>query len=753
MEGRKIRLFVAGCVLLLMGSIWFLLLDYMCHGRSEIYISPDSGIYQEGIAVEISMPSGKETLYYTIDGKEPSEDGSNVIEYTEPFFLYADPEKSTYHIRFFSRLWNGTFLEREERNYLILEEGRYPETDYVVCVQGDEDELFGYEEGIFVRGRRWDEYMAENPDANPQHVHIPANYYEDKEVGVHASIFDRDGNEVIAQECGIKIYGSAARVKNQKSFKLIARSSYDQVNEFAYPFFDQLISDNTGENVQAYQRLSLHNSGQDNGYSFVRNTLCNELALQSGFPDVLVSRSASVYINGYYQGVYWLQNSYDDRYFSEKYGSYQGEMVICENTMNQMVVSDIQEPMEREAAEQYNGFCSWLRGTDINDDQVWKRVVETIDVDNLIHYAAIEYYINNYDWPGNVKAYRYITGEGEEYREGTVFDGRYRYLLYDLDYGMGLIFFGWIGSDENTEILRDLCNPDYNLLFASLMQRKECRDAFINHVVNLGNVSFSPESVSRELEQLNESRWNELEYMMNQTDILKGSVWESDDNSIENVKEELQVIQRFAENRRAKVLTEMMYTWDCGRLFQAEAEKSEAGEVCINGQPIVTDSWYFGGIPMELTVKTGVGVEVRGYNVNGIYLEGSEVEILADDYLGDNEKLTIIPEYEFVEKEQLSVRSFSCRGTQDRVVLENTGSTGIHLEDYFVSDDFDTPFRERLPEAVLEPGECFTVYGIKYKGEMEEGSFQVFFSWAKEEPVILSHVEKGVVDCRNRPLK
>lgn len=481
--------------------------------------------------------------------------------------------------------------------------------------------------------------------------------------------------------------------------------------------------------------------------------MCNELALQSGFPDVLVSRSASVYINGYYQGVYWLQNSYDDRYFSEKYGSYQGEMVICENTMNQMVVSDIQEPMEREAAEQYNGFCSWLRGTDINDDQVWKRVVETIDVDNLIHYAAIEYYINNYDWPGNVKAYRYITGEGEEYREGTVFDGRYRYLLYDLDYGMGLIFFGWIGSDENTEILRDLCNPDYNLLFASLMQRKECRDAFINHVVNLGNVSFSPESVSRELEQLNESRWNELEYMMNQTDILKGSVWESDDNSIENVKEELQVIQRFAENRRAKVLTEMMYTWDCGRLFQAEAEKSEAGEVCINGQPIVTDSWYFGGIPMELTVKTGVGVEVRGYNVNGIYLEGSEVEILADDYLGDNEKLTIIPEYEFVEKEQLSVRSFSCRGTQDRVVLENTGSTGIHLEDYFVSDDFDTPFRERLPEAVLEPGECFTVYGIKYKGEMEEGSFQVFFSWAKEEPVILSHVEKGVVDCRNRPLK
>ena len=251
---------------------------------------------------------------------------------------------------------------------------------------------------------------------------------------------------------------------------------------------------------------------------------------------------------------------------------------------------------------------------------------------------------------------------------------------------------------------------------------------------------------------LNASRWNELEYMMSQTDILKDSVWETNDNSIENVVEELQVIQRFAENRRARVLTEIMYTWDCGKLFQAEAEISEAGEVYINGQPILADSWYFSGIPMELTVKIGNGIEVRGYNVNGKYIEGSVVELQADEYLGENEKLTIIPEYKFVEKEQLSVCSFSVRRTQDRVVLENTGSISIHLDDYFLSDDYQTPFRERLPEGVLKPGERIIVYGGKYEDEMEEGSFQVFFSWTKEEPVILSHLKEGIVDCRNCPL-
>ncbi len=751
MEKRKIRLFVAGCVLFLIGSAWLLFYNFKIENSGKIYVFPDSGFYREGMTVTVRMPSGKGTVYYTVDGKKPSEDWGNVREYTEPLALYAEPEGSAYSFLFFTCLEDGTLLEQQERNYLILGEGRYLETDYVVCVQGDEDSLFGYEDGIFVRGRRWDEYMAENPGVNPQHVLVPANYYEETELEVHAAVFDRDGGEIISQECGIKIYGRAARVKNQKSFRLIARHSYDEVNEFTYPFFSQLISDSTGENIQEFQRLSLHNSGQDNGYGFIRNTLCCELAGQSGFPDVLVSRSAAVYINGCYQGVYWLQNAYDDRYFREKYGFYEGEMAVCGNSMNQMEISEGQDPLERQSAEEYNSFCIWLRDADINDDKVWEKVTKTIDVDNLLHYAAIEYYVNNYDWAGNVKVYRYMAADGEEYREGTVFDGRYRYLLYDLDYGMGLIFFGWIGRDVTAEVLQELCDPDqYTMIFARLMERKECRDAFINQVINLGNNSFSKENVDWTLETLNASRWAELEYMMGQTDILKDSIWESDDNSIEDVVEEMQVIRRFAEDRRANVLSEMMRTWDCGALFQAEAEGG-AVEACINGQPVSENSWYFAGIPITLSVKANSGIEVKGYEVNGKYIEGSEAEILAEEYLGENEKLIVVPDYEIVDKEQLSICYFSINGTQDSVVLENTGSTNIHLEDYFLSDDYEEILKGRLPNIILEPGERITVYGSKYEGRMERGSCQVDFSWAKEEPVILSHLTEGIVECRNCP--
>lgn len=751
MEKRKISLFLAGCVLFILGSTWLLFFDYGLNSQNCLKIFPDSGFYSGDVTVEVKIPSGGGPIYYTVDGRPPLENGSNVKEYTDPIVLHANAEGSAYSLLFFQKSDNGSVLEWEERNYLVLGEDRFPEADYVICVQGDEEALFGYEEGIFVRGRRWDEYVAENPDINPRYVLIPANYYEDKEIPVHATIYTGKGDTIVSQECGIKIYGRAARAQNQKSFRLIARYDYDQKNEFSYPFFERLISDKTGDVIQNYQRLSFHNAGQDNGYAFIRNALCNELAGQAGFPDVLTSRSAAVYINGRYQGIYWLENTYDDRYFNEKYGIYQGEMVVCGENMTQMTVSEEQDYLENVCAEEYNFFCTWLREADVNDSLVWKRITETIDVDNLLRYVAIEYYINNYDWPNtNVKVYRYVPEEGEEYQEGTVFDGRYRYLLYDLDYGMGLIFEGWIGRDAYTEVLKDLCDPSqYAMVFAKVMERKECRDAFISEVINLGNISFSKDNVDRTLEELNNSRWNELKYMMEETDILKDSLWSSDDNSIENVNEELQSIRRFAEDRRARVLTEMMYTWECGALFQVETEDSGEAEVYINGQPVLEDNWYFAGIPIRISAKAMGGIEVKGYEVNGKYVEGDVVELSANEYLKEDEKLKIVPQYEYVEMESLSIRSFSIRGTQDRIILENTGSVSIHLEDYFLSDSSEKLFRGRLPNVILQPGETITVYGRKYEGEMKEGSFQMDFSWDKEEPVILSHLVEGMVEYKS----
>lgn len=751
MGKNKLRLFGIGCVLFIISSAWLLFIFDKRENANTVAIYPDSGFYLGDMTVEITGLLEKESVYYTVDGREPAGNHNNVMEYTGPITLSAAPPGKAYSLSFFHLSGDGSYLKLAERNYIVLEEGRMLDTDYVICVQGDEGELFGYEEGIFVRGRRWDEYMAENPDVDIQKISVPANYYEDREVSVHAAVFTRTGEELISQNCGLKIYGSGTRYKNQKSFRLIARHLYDSVNEFSYPFFDSLLSDNTGCQIQNYQRLSLHNTGDDNGYGFIRNTLCSELAGQAGFPDVLASQSATVYINDRYMGVYWLQNAFDDRYFSEKYGAYQGEMAVCGESMNQLTVDDEQDPWERECAETYNDFCSWLKEADVNDPAVWQRVAETIDVDNLIQYVAIEYYVNNQDWPrNNVKVYRYQPAIEEEYCEGTVFDGRYRYLLFDMDYGMGLFQDGWFGKNSSDEILWYLCDPELDAtIFAKLIERKECRDAFINEVVNLRNGSFLEKNVLRELDRLNCSRWNELTYMIEQTDILKNTISEAEKGNLEHVQAELQTIRYFAGDRGSKVLTEMMRTWNCGTLFQVETESQGDIQICINGQTATEESWYFAGIPITLSVNEDSRIRVKGYILNGTYVAGEKLELLAEQYLAGDEKLHIVPRYEPIETEQLSIQSFSVRGSQDYVILENTGTIEIHLEDYFLSDDADKVLKGRLPNVILKPEESIIVYGGKYDDQIENENFQVDFSWSKEEPVILAHLTKGIIECRN----
>lgn len=754
MKRRRIGLFVAGCALFMLCSAWLVFFYIWLGVKGQMIISHESGIYDRGTEISVTIFQ-KGTVYYTTDGRNPEDDWENVKEYTEPIVLEAATEGSAYSFKFFCQFDDDSFSEIQERNYLVLGEGRQITTDYVVMVRGNDYELFSDEEGVFVRGNQYYEYLEENPDVDILGTIIPANYYSDRELEVHSVIFTDQGQEIITQDSGLKIYGNFTREKNQKSFRLIARHDYDQTNEFSYAFFDQLVSDNTGSVISAFQRLSLHNAGNDNGYAFIRNTLCNELARQAGFQDVLVSRSATVFVNDRYMGVYWLQNHYDDRYFKEKYGSYQGEMVVSEGTLSRVEVSEEQEELEQESAKAYNEFCDWVVESDVNNPGVWRKVAATIDVENLLQYVAIEYYVNNTDWPeNNVKIYRYAPAEGEEYLEGTVFDGRWRYLLFDLDYGMGLKFLGWFGRSAETEILYGLGNDSTSAsrIFAKLMERQDCREQFVTEVLKLRNGSFALDNVNHVLEELNSSRWDELEYMMGSTNVLKDSLWEEDDNSIENVITEIQEIQDYASLRMEKVLEEIMSVWDCGNLFKITPEHPEGMEIYVNGQSVDSENArYFTKIPVTLSLNTDIGgIQVAGWYVNGEYIEGETVDILPQKYLMESQVLAIMPDWEKTESEEMIIAAFSTRGDQDWVLLENTGSVAVYLCDYFLSDDIDEPLKGRLPDRILQPGESILVYGEKHEDGIDSMNYQVNFSWNSEEPVVLAHFIDGILEIRYR---
>ena len=735
-----------------------LLLYKLNENNDNLYISHESGIYSDTIKLEVK-PLTEGTVYYTADGSTPQAGGKSTLVYEKPILIEIGEDTTAVSYQFYCVYRNGEESSVFRRDFILDRQGtnRFT-TQYVVSVTGDEEQLLGYEEGIFVRGRQFDEYMEANPEVNILSDVVPANYLSNEELGVHAAIFLADGTQVVDQNCGLKIYGNVTRAKNQKSFRLTARMDYDVVNEFVYPFLPKLVSDEGQTPIDAFQRLSFHNAGNDNGYAFVRTELVGELARRAGFPDVLAAESAVVYVNGRYQGVYWLNNTFDDRYFNEKYGDYSGEFSVCEGALSEMWTESAETEAEIQCAEEYNAFCEWAENADLTIEENWNRVESTIDVENFAKYMAIEYYVGNIDWPhNNVKTYRYLCAPGEKYTDGTVFDGRYRYLLYDTDYGMGLQFMGWFGNNAQDRILQDLCSTnEHTGLFKGLLQREEFRNQFIGEVMSLMNSSFAGSSVEAVLNELNNSRYEELRYMMEETDLLKGSLWESDDNGIANVENEMAIIRSFADYRPATVVSELQEQWDCGGLALVEVADTR---VCINTAAISANTesgtfvgTYFDNIPLTVSCTTTPGLIVDGYQVGSAYLEGDKITILPADYILEGENLQIQPAIRTEAVESLEINRFHIRGAQDYVVLHNNGQTPVLLSDYSLVDTYDDLSKGQLPHQYLQPGEEFIVYGREYGGEPAYNSYQVTYGWATDEPVLLAHSTKGIVDAKNTRL-
>ena len=118
--------------------------------------------------------------------------------------------------------------------------------------------------------------------------------------------------------------------------KIFARKAYDQVNnKIRYEFFpDKTAASGDGTTIGAFKRLVLRNTGNDNGFAFIRDELFQTLAGQAGFRDYHAVRPATLFINGDYRGHLWLHEVYCDEYFEQHYGDYTGTFEILEGGEN-----------------------------------------------------------------------------------------------------------------------------------------------------------------------------------------------------------------------------------------------------------------------------------------------------------------------------------------------------------------------------------------------------------------------------------
>lgn len=719
----------------------------------KVEMVPEGGFYSEDIRVSILAP-GDAVIRYTLDCGEPDEADGQI--YGSPIQLTAGDEEQVYVIRAKAFYKDGTVSDICTQTYFCGASIKDRYDMPVVSIAGEPEGLFGYEDGILVPGRRYDDYIQENPGAHPGGG-VDANYTMrgmKAERQVSIEIYDADGRRLTAQDGGVRVAGELSRLNNHKSLRLYARREYadeeSRDNKFRYDFFEDLYSEEDGSMGQAYKRLLLQNSGQDYGYGFVRTELVSKLAQQAGFPDTQHVCAVCVYINGDYYGSYWLSSSFDDQYFENRYGEQDGEFVVLEGGDRKKTPADASDRQEIRRADEFNARYNAFAEMDLTKDENYQALTEFLDVENYLRYFAIENYVGNDDWPdANVKTYRYEAGAGG-YGEG-VLDGRYRMLLFDADYGFGLLFYyDTVGCLVN-EMTLDKIMYEKSPLFASLMEREDCRQYFASYTLDLMNGAMRAENVSAQVDELHASHAAELSRTLAVEGLVGGLLLQEDKLNMDTVEWNVQRIKAFAAERPEYVLQDIAekFSYEDQYVLTTVSERATSS-VRINSLYVSEQEFngiYLQEIPVVIEPVLGPNDVFVGWRVNGVFREEKSLTLGAGDVrTKDSGDAGIRVELltEPVDEPVLRIRSVAAGGNQDYVELVNLSDRPLSTKGYYMSDGEDL-YQYALPGMTIQPGSSACFVGKGNNSPDSLGQFVMNFDLKEGETLTLTR-QRDILD-------
>lgn len=665
--------------------------------EGQVIFSHGSGFYTEDITVELHTP-GEGDILYTLDGSVPSEENDSAVLYDarQGIPLECSGQERVYTVKALACGGEDVPAEVCSQTYILGTNAAERYDIPVLSISGDPGELFG-DEGLLTGENRY----------------LRGREYE-KEVQV--TLFDRQGGEAFSQNCGIRVYGSFSRAKNQPSFRLYARSEYDTDKAFHYYFFEDDY-DLDHVLVSRYKRLILRNSGDDNGYAYLRNELANRLCGQAGFPDVQHASAVCVYLNGEYYGVYWFVNNYDDWYFEEKYGAYDGRMVVLEGQVSGLDEKEGEDELTEFAREEYDAFYEAASLMDLNEEENWDWLNQTLDIENFLQYVALQNYVCNQDFlVNNFRVYRYYSAEGV-YQAGTVFDGRYRFLLYDMDESLGFSEYGGEGKGPDalrtTDGMNDLSK--FSTLFRNIMSRQEGREYYISYYLSLANYYFAPERSLEVMAQMHESHADELKYLYNETTLLAGNEGMPENVDYGHALNEIDIISSFLEERPAYALQDLSQAFGLHQTYELFLSNENQANLSIDDAVLhdaAYEGTYFGEVPVTVSAVPRCGYRFDHWLVNGNVMDAEQLvitpDLIEDGFVGVECVTSPDPEA------GLLITAIKSRGLGDYIVLENVGIEEVNLKSYLLADGTEQGQSSSLPPVRLAPGESVTVYCKNY---------------------------------------
>lgn len=703
-----------------------------------IRFSQTETFYNSSIDVAITCADGEAKLYYTTDGTTPSAEKGK--EYVGAISISAGSRVKATTIKVIAVSGEET-TDVITKSYIVGKDvfERFDSSTYVFVLSTDPYNLYDYYYGVAVPGYVRDQYLdSDEYHGGELEYNAPANWYingRESERDMYVEVYDSTGTQLINQQAGGRVVGGYSRANDQKSWRLIARNEYSEGNgKFKFSFFNGAV-DAYGQLLTRFDRITLRNNANDREFASIRDEVANELSTLAGFPDTQQTAPAAVFLNSEYYGFAWLHEAYSNAYLEENYGGIKDNYRIVGGKETDV------EGDDEECVEDYYEMLELAR-SGLLDDESFEKFCELADIDNLMLYYAIEVYISNKDWPGNnFKAWRYYPGENEEL-QSEYQDGKWRFMLFDLEYAMGLYGEG-ANQMTLTEVLTGKHMQGGSDILNAVLEREDMREKFANTISDLIGGAFSTENALACIDEKIALCNTECNYAL---DNGYTSAWANRDTFADS----RQQIKDFFKRRPAIMAKDIERNFEIedNSQYKITVVNTAGGKAWLNTQSIsgagsVSGS-YYAVYTVPLKAEPYDGYEFDHWDINGTTVTVAETVLDADMTL-DNGIIATAYYRKSESAAGIYISRMYTAGDGDWFELYNPGSVSVTLSGYYLSDKDDQLDRWQLPTVTVPAESAVTIVCKNNKDSTALMKLVTNFNLKEGETLYLSDAQGNIL--------
>lgn len=235
----------------------------------------------------------------------------------------------------------------------------------------------------------------------PKGIYSPTTR-KGREVPITMEYFPDPKTHAFSIDAGVRIGGENIWLQPQKPLNLALRDRYGS-EEINFRLFKD-------SPITSFDRIGLRNGGDNWSVDMLPDAIAASIVRGHMKNPVAAARPVVVYLNGDYHGIHFLRQRWGDSCFAEKFQAAPGSYDHVKFGRTQEGIAYV---ASEGTAQDLVDLLEEARTAVMEDDEVFDRFAQRVDIDAFIDYVAMVDFTAETSWNHNQEIWRHRDGDGK----------------------------------------------------------------------------------------------------------------------------------------------------------------------------------------------------------------------------------------------------------------------------------------------------------------------------------------------------